>query len=132
MNYNCPYMQLKGLQYEHMQTFRTARKGPTPTPPPSCVRPAPLTVRPAWAPATCAPAAQEVATSSSTRESAGPTAQSKHSSNPIIFKFRAFSRRFYPKRPTIRTFVRRNRNNNLSQLVQYGCSWNQGPSTTNR
>ena len=23
MNYNCPYMQLKGQQYEHMQTFRT-------------------------------------------------------------------------------------------------------------
>ena len=24
MNYNCPYMQLKGQQYEHMQTFRTS------------------------------------------------------------------------------------------------------------
>ena len=23
MNYNCPYMQLKGQQYENMQTFRT-------------------------------------------------------------------------------------------------------------
>ena len=35
----------------------------------------------------------------------------------FTFKFRAFSRRFYPKRLTIRTFVRRKRNNNTSLLV---------------
>ena len=38
------------------------------------------------------------------------------------FTFRAFSRRFYPKKLTIITFVRRKRNNNISLSVQLGCS----------
>ena len=36
----------------------------------------------------------------------------------ILFTFRALSRRFYPKRFTKRTFVRRKRNKNISLSVQ--------------
>ena len=40
-------------------------------------------------------------------------------------------RDFYPKLPTIGTFVRRKRNNNISLSVQGGCSLKQVPSTYN-
>ena len=42
------------------------------------------------------------------------------SDGTLTFTFRAFSRRFYPERLTISTFVRRKRNNNLSLSVQLG------------
>jgi hypothetical protein len=40
----------------------------------------------------------------------------------FTFSFRAFSRRFYPKRLTISPLVFRKRNNNISLWVQWGCS----------
>ena len=50
--------------------------------------------------------------------------------SPLPFPFRAFSRRFCPKRLTISTFVRR-RCNNISLRVQYGCFLNRVQSNYN-
>ena len=44
--------------------------------------------------------------------------QECHQRDFITFTSRAFSRRIYPKFPTISTFVRRKRNDNISLSVQ--------------
>ena len=54
----------------------------------------------------------------STTQSAGYDDTGMYSLFTFSFTFRAFSRRFYPKRLIISTFVRRKRHNNISLTVQ--------------